>query len=55
MVRGGVLRPRFPASSEVNSLATRSYRFRDYVADVTAMNLPSAGLALREHYMSARD
>jgi hypothetical protein len=35
------------------SLATRAYRFRDYVADVTAMNVPSAGLAVREHYMSA--
>jgi hypothetical protein len=37
------------------SLATRSYRYDDYVADVTAIRVPSSGLALREHYMSARD
>lgn len=37
------------------SLATRAYRYRDYVADVTAIHLPSSGLSLREHYMSAND
>jgi hypothetical protein len=37
------------------SLGSLSYRYRDYVADVTALNLPSEGLALREHYMSAND
>jgi hypothetical protein len=31
------------------------YRFTDYVADVTAMNTPSGGPAILEHYMSARD
>ena len=30
------------------------YRFSDYVATVTAMNLPPAGVALRELYQSAR-
>lgn len=32
-----------------------SYRFKDYVADVSATNIPGHGLSLREHYMSARD
>jgi hypothetical protein len=32
------------------------YRFKDYIADVSATNIPGRGLALREHYMmSARD
>jgi hypothetical protein len=43
------------AQAGAASLATRSYRYRDYVADVTAMNFPATGLALREHYMSAND
>ncbi len=30
------------------------YRFSDYLATVTAMNLPD-GIALREQYESARD
>jgi hypothetical protein len=37
------------------SVAVRSYRFADYIADVTAIHLPTTGVALREHYMSARD
>jgi hypothetical protein len=37
------------------SISTVMYRFTDYVADVTAMNAPSGGPAIREHYMSARD
>ena len=37
------------------SISTVRYRFADYVADVTAMNLPSSGPSIREHYMSARD
>jgi hypothetical protein len=37
------------------STATMSYRFVDYVADLTAMNMGSSGISLREHYMSARD
>lgn len=30
------------------------YRYRDYLADVTGMNLPGRGVAVREHYQSAR-
>jgi hypothetical protein len=43
------------AQSGAASLATRAYRYRDYVAEVTAIHLPSSGLSLREHYMSAND
>jgi len=35
------------------SISTVRYRFVDYVADVTAMNAPSSGPSIREHYMSA--
>jgi hypothetical protein len=37
------------------STAMLSYRFADYVADVTAMNMGASGTSVREHYMSARD
>jgi hypothetical protein len=37
------------------SISTVAYRYSDYVADVTAMNAPSGGPSVREHYMSARD
>jgi hypothetical protein len=37
------------------SVSTVSYRFADYVADVSSMNIGSSGTILREHYMSARD
>jgi hypothetical protein len=37
------------------SISTVTYRFTDYLADITAMNAPSGGPAIREHYMSARD
>ena len=36
------------------SIATLSYHYADYVADVTAMRL-ATGVAVREQYMSARD
>jgi hypothetical protein len=36
-------------------MATVSYRFRDYVAEMATMNLPSSGLSVREHYVSASD
>ena len=36
-------------------LATMSYRYSDYFADVTAMRFEASGLTLLEHYMSARD
>jgi hypothetical protein len=49
----------FEASSlgapAAGSISTVRYRFGDYVADVTAMNAPSSGPSIREHYMSARD
>jgi hypothetical protein len=35
--------------------ATVEYRFKDYIADVSATNIPGRGLLMREHYMSARD
>ncbi len=35
--------------------AVVQYRFSDYIADVSASNIPGRGLMLREHYMSARD
>ena len=35
--------------------AVAKYRFKDYIADVSATNIPGRGLSLREHYMSARD
>jgi hypothetical protein len=43
------------AATPAHSMSTVSYRFRDYVAEVTAMNAPSGGPSIREHYMSARD
>ena len=36
-------------------LATVSYRFSDYFAEVTAMRFEGSGLTLLEHYMSATD
>jgi hypothetical protein len=43
------------AQAGAASLVTRSYLYDDYVAGVTAIRVPPSGLALREHYMSARD
>jgi hypothetical protein len=40
---------------EAWSIATRSYRYGDYVAGLTAMRLPSGGFAVREQYLSARE
>jgi hypothetical protein len=37
------------------SIATRSYRYGDYVAGLTAMRAPSGGFAVREQHLSARD
>lgn len=49
----------FEASSfgaaKAGSLSAVAYRFGDYVADVTAMDAPSSGPSIREHYMSARN
>jgi hypothetical protein len=43
------------ATPGVAGLATISYRFADYVVDVTTMNLARSGPSIREHYMSAAD
>jgi hypothetical protein len=43
------------ATPGVAGLSTISYRFADYIADVTVMNLAHTGVSLREHYMSAAD
>lgn len=40
------------ATPGLAGLATVSYRFSDYAADVTAMNLARSGPSIREHYMS---
>jgi hypothetical protein len=37
------------------STSTASYRFRDYIAEVTATGFGPRGVALREHYVSATD
>jgi hypothetical protein len=37
------------------SISSMTYRYADYVADVTGMNAPSGGATIREHYMSAKD
>jgi hypothetical protein len=41
-----------PAAASISAV---SYRYADYVADVSAMNSPHSGLLIREHYMSAND
>jgi hypothetical protein len=38
-----------------DSISAVSYRYSDYVADVSAMNLGFSGPLVREHYMSAKD
>lgn len=35
--------------------ATVEYRFSDYMAEVSATNIPQSGIQVREHYISARD
>jgi hypothetical protein len=44
-----------PAVLRASALQTAriEYRYREYVASVTAANLPHAGLAVREQYLSA--
>jgi len=41
------------AQPGARSIAAVAYRYSDYVADVEAMNAPSGGPTIREHYMSA--
>jgi hypothetical protein len=43
------------SGAAAGSISAVSYRYADYVADVTAMNSPHSGLLIREHYMSAND
>jgi hypothetical protein len=43
------------SASGAGSISAIMYRYNDYVADVTAMNAPSGGPSIREHYMSAKD
>ncbi|MGH7271535.1 MAG: hypothetical protein ACREJ3_13985, partial [Polyangiaceae bacterium] len=43
------------SSPSATSISTVSYLYRDYVAEVSAMNLPNSGPLIREHYMSAND
>jgi hypothetical protein len=45
-----------PATLSATAYATSAtfYEFRDYIADVTATNIPGEGVLVREHYMSAR-
>lgn len=42
-------------SSEPLSAMEMSLAYSDYIAEVSAINLPSSGVAVREHYLSARD
>jgi hypothetical protein len=42
-------------SSAPLSSSRISVRFHDYFADITAMNLPTTGVAVREQYLSAMD
>ena len=41
------------AASPADSVSTVAYHYSDYIAEVTAMNGPSGGPSIREHYMSA--
>jgi hypothetical protein len=54
-VGGGDFGAERMAAEGAFSISTVAYRYEDYVADVTAMNAPSGGPSVREHYMSARD
>ena len=40
------------ARAGVEGLATRVYRYDDYLAEITVMHLQDSGVALREHYMA---
>jgi hypothetical protein len=53
--RGGDFGTASLGAAAAGSISAVRYRFDDYVADVTAMNAPSSGPSIREHYMSARD
>jgi len=44
-----------PADWDAQGPAYVAYRYSDYLADVSAMNLPGRGVALREQYLSMRE
>jgi hypothetical protein len=46
---------RLPAGWTAAGPAFISYRFRDYLAEASAMRVPSHGVVVREHYVSARE
>ncbi len=45
----------FDEETLARPVSTVTYRYNDYMAELIAMRLPSQGLVVREHYMSARD
>jgi hypothetical protein len=50
----GELSGAYLSSGDMHTSAL-AYRYKDYMADVSATKIPQAGVAVREHYMSARD
>jgi len=44
-----------PADWDAQGPAYVAYRYSDYLAEVSAMNLPGRGVALREQYLSMRE
>ena len=50
----GELSGTYLSSGDMHTSAL-AYRYKDYMADVSATKIPQAGVAVREHYMSARD
>lgn len=51
----GTIDPQHLSAASAESIGDRAYRFGDYSADVSALHLRSSGIAVREHYVSARD
>lgn len=51
----GILTPAYLGQPGALGMATVSYQYEDYVAELEAMSLPSSGLSVREHYVSASD
>jgi hypothetical protein len=51
----GTLDAQHLSSVSTDSIGSRSYRFEDYSADISTLNLSTSGIAVREHYVSARD
>jgi hypothetical protein len=55
MHTAGALTASSLSTAGASGMATVSYRYSDYVAEIVAMNLPSSGLSVREHYVSSSD